>query len=978
MNDFSKKSIALDDINKEESINNVEENKEPFLKDVKIKNLASSMQNMSKASTDQIMIVLFKMLHLMRLYNGNYEGFVQDQGEHPILHKLWDYQIELNQKLDEVVDGVVDINGLSKLKEMTEKDLDHYRQKADYNNTEVSINNALGACADITTDYLVAMFTTLRNKLINGDMVDTSLMSEELRYIGFQHQVYFSIYPHTDAIKNMATLLVGSELFYDDLAYEHKIRYEIDKFDACNTYGITPNSYDEYINAVQKYIEDKLNTDNDIDIRDLSDIDPIAEEAKTACRQIMKRVPNFEEDYKSKGHLVYKSLFLIRYCEVEEKMQQEFDRISPTLGKGQGSASEVYNNMLKYREGVFKRRLNEKSKTEEAKESGTIVRNKRSDVSEFLAKRRQAKTEKTKSAQNPKLEGSGGESYGKNDSLKSRGIYEQNKGISEEVSNNKIAEESDKLLKMMEESTNNKEEKEIEKVEEIKQEIVKPSITMDVEKATAKEKIELRKIPEFDLDRVSIVEYQEPDKSILKDKVNYPSFSKRRKAYLDTSKYSRSIFLINSNYNVTVNKLKDGAKLDYMVSILKDMIDADANYMVKFELIKTVYESLTFDFDVTFQDFLKNTHESDLTVLFIMFALVNAPESYKLNGDIVVDIPSLYCKKCNTVAYFKEPIKLKLKAELTRLYNKELYIERYPKYKMSNYSSLLEAYRKSDVGKLKMIKAKDSDGFIYNIVFSYPTLYKTMEVDKMIDSMSFNILLDEVTDKYENDRGTATNIDLEIYSYMNGKTYLEVIERYRELSKIDFTTEDKITREMPEFKTMQKENNLIVTILTSVDLIKSKMYYLFQIMKFIDLIEIVDEETGETLDKINHEINIMEMIRALSNIDDESTKVLMDAVTSGLATNVKNQDIEFYPEDLEGLLEWDKYYLSDSNGNILTEEQYEDYITSVDDTENLDIDVRRNVRKTMKENLENGKCTCGNSPLVVNYTSLLFFSLSKI
>lgn len=1013
MNDFSKKhSVSLDEIDKynEETeviekdsqtvnLDQVKSEDNDYSKDIiantqsldersnlTVRDLSNHIPDMSNEATDKIMLALFKILYIMRLYNGNYEEFVSEQGEHPVLHKIWDLQMKLNHDLDEIVDNAVNIDGLSKLKDMNEKDLDEYRSKADYNKSEEQINLALNRCADVTTDYLIVMFTTFRNRMMNGaDILDTTLMSEEISYIGFQHQIYFAIYPHTDAIKNLATLLIGSDLFYDDLAYEHKIRYEIDKFDACNTYGISPNSYDEYIKAVQEYIETKLNTDQDIVITKFDDIDPIAEEAKEKCRHILKRVPNFEEDFKSKGRLVYKSMFLIRYIEVEEKMQAEFDKISPALGKGKGSASEVYNSMLKYREGVMKRRLEGKTKKEEVKETATKVRTKKSDVNDFLAKRRALK-EKEKTSQNTQEQASSGELPIKNEEHKSRGIQEQNRGISEDASEQKISNETDKLLEILKNPVDSeKYEEEIEKeILEIKNDKKQePSNVIDNKNNIKEEvivahnkKVEDRLKPLYDFNDLSILEYIEPDKTILKDKRTYPEFSRRRKAYLDTGKYSRSIFLINSNYNVTVNKLKDGAKLDYMINLIKDMVDADANYMIKFELIRTVFESLTFDFDVTFQDFLKNTHESDLTILFLMFALVNAPESYKKDGEIEIEIPNVYCKKCNTIAYFKTPIKIQLKSELTRLYNKELYLERYPRYQMAGYKSLLEAYRKSEVGKLKMIKGTDQFGFNYNIVFSYPTLYKSMEVDKMEDSISFGLLLDEMENKI-NEKASAADTDIEMYNYINGKTFIEIVDRYRELSKIDFDTEDIITKEMPEFKAMHKEYGLVISILTACDLIKSKMYYLFKIMKFVDLIEVTDED-GTTLDKLSHETSMMELIKALSNIDDESTKDLMNAVTSGLVSDIKNQDIEFYPEDLQGLLEWDKYYLSDSKGNLLTEEEYEKYILENNFDDNIDVDTRREVRKSMKENLDHGMCTCGNSPLVVNYTSLLFFSLSKI
>ena len=1005
MNDFSKKrSVSLDEIDKYNEdteviekdsqildLDQVKSEDNDYSKDIvsnvssddrsnlTIRDLSNHIPDMSNEATDKIMFALFKILYIMRLYNGKYDEFVSEQGEHPVLHKIWDLQMKLNQDLDEIVDNAVSIDGLDKLKEMDEKDLDAYRSKADYSKSEEQINLALNRCADVTTDYLIVMFTTFRNRMMGGsDILDTTLMSEEISYIGFQHQIYFAIYPHTDAIKNLATLLIGSDLFYDDLAYEHKIRYEIDKFDACNTYGISPNSYDEYIKAVQEYIETKLNTDQDIVITKFDDIDPIAEEAKEKCRHILKRVPNFEEDFKSKGRLVYKSMFLIRYIEIEEKMQAEFDKISPALGKGKGSASEVYNSMLKYREGVMKRRLEGKTKKEEAKETATKVRTKKSDVNDFLAKRRALK-EKEKTSQNAQEQASDGELPIKTQEDQSRGIQEQNKGISKEVSEPEIVSETDKLLEILK----NPVEETVDKTPDIKEEapktqVVTPIIKEDVEttKVIPTNKIVERITPLYDFNDLSTLEYIEPDKAILKDKRTYPEFSRRRKAYLDTGKYSRSIFLINSNYNVTVNKLKDGAKLDYMINLIKDMVDADANYMIKFELIRTVFESLTFDFDVSFQDFLKNTHESDLTVLFLMFALVNAPESYKKDGEIEIEIPNVYCKKCNTIAYFKTPIKIQLKSELTRLYSKELYLERYPRYQMAGYKSLLEAYRKSEVGKLKMIKGIDSYGFNYNIVFSYPTLYKSMEVDKMEDSISFGLLFDEMDNKL-NEKATATDVDIEMYNYINGKTFIEIVDRYRELSKIDFDTEDIITKEMPEFKAMHKEYGLVISILTACDLIKSKMYYLFKIMKFVDLIEVTDED-GTTLDKLSHESSMMELIKALSNIDDNSTKELMDAVTSGLASDIKNQDIEFYPEDLQGLLEWDRYYLSDSKGNLLTEEEYEKYILENDFDDNIDIDTRREVRKSMKDNLDHGMCTCGNSPLVVNYTSLLFFSLSKI
>lgn len=988
MNDFSKKpnevdfdSLGNDNEKEIHEVNNIElPNK---LDNITIKNLSENIPDLTNASIDEILSGLFKILSLMSTYN-EYEDFVKDQGDSEVLHKIWNLQIELNNKLDATVESVINLDGMSGLREMSVEDLDHYKEKADYNKSESSINAALNNCTDITTDYLIAMVVELRQKKYpNSDILDTTLVSEELRYISFQHQVYFVIYPHRNAIKNIATLLVGSDLFYDDLAFESKIRFEIDKFDACNTYGITPNSYDEYINAVKNYINQAI-TDRNIDIRNNEALKEVQDEAHTQCRQIMKRVPDFQTEYKDKGRLVYKSAFLIRYCEAEEKYAKEIEELLPKLRRGAKSPSEIYTTMMKYKEDMINRKMENKTQKEVASQTSARVRQEKSDVEEFLAKRKAMKVEKVKTSQNQKLEGSGGESYTQSNSFKSRGIQRENKGYSE--SDTKPLNE-EKIVEIVKEDTNTdtlldllkNEETVIPKVKEDKKEEVKEEIEIQ-EPVEVKSSIEERQTPLYNFNEYSEVKYTEPDISILRDKKSISNFSKRKREYLNSGKYSRSIFLLNSNYNVTVNKLKDGAKLDSMVSLIKDMVDAEANYLIKFELLRVVYESLTFEFEnVSFTDFLKNTHPSDLTTLFLMFAIVNAPDSYKVDGDILVDIPSLYCTKCNTVAYFKKPIKIQLKSELTRLYNKDLYLDRYPKYRMANYESLLAAYRRSYVGKLKLIKVKDIDGFSYNLVFSQPTLYKTLEVDKSQDSVSLEIFYNELAEKVESNIDTDTS-EIDMYQYLNSKTYMELINRYRDLSRIDFESEDILATEMESYKIMKKEHVLLTSILTACDLVKSKLYILFKILKYIDLIEVVDPDSNETLDKISYESGVFELVKILSNLSDESSKELMDIITQGLSTDIKNQDIEFYPDDLKGLLEWDRYYLRDNKGNILTEEEYEKYITSEDEdmNNNLELETRRKIRQDMKTNLSNGMCTCGHHPLVINYTSLLFFSLSKI
>lgn len=888
-----------------------------------------------------------KTIYLMSKYR-TYEDYVAAQGDSPRYKKLWDSNQDAYKAISEIVERVIDIN--EKTSTFNQYEFDDARiqaryEKSDYAAEEAKYEKVLVDINNLAADYIVYMYSNFYTKE-NAQM--NILLSNERKYIISQLNDYLSIYPHIDSVKNIASMLVGSEDLNETYAFEAKIKYEVDKYDLCNNYGVTPKSYDAFMSKVQSEFDAYLRANPDTDINNAELIEDIKLKIYQENKDLLLKVPNFEEDYKAKNKLIYTSAFLLKYINAEMRFEEEIKESSTKVdSKTQTAVTRMYESLIDYQNKRFDRILNENieiNNTDEI-EISKSVKSKQTDIEKLLAERKRLKEEKKrqsdeKSSQMQKMtpiKDNPSENIVQANLEHSRGVSEGLKEVSDENKKSDIVEKTDVI------ST---------------------------------------KEGDSEFDNYSDMKYKQADPKILRD-TNIP-LSIRRLKYLESSRYSRSIYLPNSGYRVHVHKLKDEPKLTHMIDLINNIYTAEANYLVKYELLSIVYDSLSFDdftSEPSFELFLDNLHDSDLTILFAMFALVNAPDSFKMKGDINFNITNVHCRECGSTLYLKHPLSLNLKTEFLKIYDKTTFSNDFPKYRSTLPTDIKTAYQ-NKFGKLHHIEVDDYiTELTYKITYRLPSVAISLEIERMKYSLSYEIFKKTLTDNI-NANINVQPADLEFYDYIKDKSYNSVVDRYQELNKIDYTDDvyASLTGEnLDEFKKLKSEYDLTIRLFDAINIITNRLNRLYSLMNYIYAISVFlkDPETNSLitdLDVIGSD-NLLGIIECLSNLNDKSLQELINAIDDLNKHNKYNQELELEPSRLKGLLEWDKYFQTNENNMVISEEEFLNKIK--EDNPNADLDVIRFIRQERKTNLENGYCVCGNEPLTLNYTQLLFFCLSK-
>lgn len=892
-----------------------------------------------------------KTIYLMSKYK-TYDEFAKAQGDSDRYKKLWDTNQIAYNKISEIVESVIDINSDSsefKQYEFDDKRIRSRYEKSDYAAEEAKYEQALTDVNNMASDYVIHMYSQFYAKETDELYI---ILSNERSYVISQINDYLGIYPHIDSIKNIASMLVGSEDLNETYAFEAKIKYEIDKYDMCNNYGITPKSYDEFMTKVQYDLDLYLRTNPDTDIHNNELMEEIKSNIYNDNKKLLLKVPNFEEDYKSKGKIIYTSAFLIKYIDAEIRFEEEIKDSSKKVDpRTQSSVTKMYESLIDYQNKRFNRILKEEEHVDVNNSSeieiSKNVKSRQSDIDKLLAERKRLKEEKKRHKEENISQTSKIDTFVENSSQNAENaVKTHSRGVSEGISD--VVQ------------SNNK----VEKIEEV---IKTPAVVIE------------NTNPEFE--SYSEMMYKKADPKLLRD-TNIP-LSIRRIKYLESSRYSRSIYLPNSGYRVHVHKLKDEPKLTHMIDLINNIYTAEANYLVKYELLSIVYDSLSFDdftSEPSFEEFLDNLHDSDLSVLFAMFALVNAPDSFKLKGDINFTINNVHCRECGTTLYFKHPLTLNLKNEFLKLYDKSTFSNDFPIYRSSLPTDIRNAYEKK-FGKLRDIMVDDYISELsYKITYRLPTVAISLEIERMKYSLSYDIFKKSIKDNIDANI-TVQPDDIEMYNYIKEKTYSAVVDRYQELSKIDYTDNvyESLTGEnLEDFNNLKNEYNLTSRLFDAINILTNRLSRLYTLMNYIYNITVFikESDTNEltTLEVIDNS-NLLGIVECLSNLKDNSLQQLIDAIDELNKTNKYNQDIELEPQQLKGLLEWDKYFQTDENGNIVSEDKFLENLQK--DNPSLDVEMIRSIRQERRTNLENGYCVCGHEPLTLNYTQLLFFCLSK-
>ena len=481
------------------------------------------------------------------------------------------------------------------------------------------------------------------------------------------------------------------------------------------------------------------------------------------------------------------------------------------------------------------------------------------------------------------------------------------------------------------------------------------------------------------IDEIAGVHIVDGDLSILRTAKDYSDVKK----YLNSDVYSRDLYLPNSNYVVNVKRVKEKDVLTWMFQFLEDVKDpSTAEGIAIPQLIGVVYDHLDFPFETrpTKDEFLKNLHQSDITTLMSMFALINVPED-KDGRVIIPNISKFSCSKCGRSAFLKTPMSIDVKEEFFAIYPRSLWIENFGTYQQAKYPTIQKAYRASKVGARYMITDNaDNAGFKIDVVLSRPTVYKQMAIDNNRYSVAYNMRLEELTNMLDRVNDSIPDEVLEAISYMADRSFNEVRNRSIMLDGIDLTEDPENIPEASreEYIGFQKEHRIIQFVMAEVQQVDEKLAPTFNSLQYIDSIIFINKVTGKPSAVVDHS-NLYDMVDAITYLTDATVNTINKQIETlkngynGVSTN-----ITFTPEEFKGKFSWDNVYQV-INGKVLTEKEFLQHIQKEGGYSDEDMTSVAEYRKQYKENLEQGKCVCGNdTPWVLHWTDLLFFSTAKI
>lgn len=830
----------------------------------------------------------------------------------------------------------------------------------------------------IMNDYVVS-----RNKRREDGTLDNFLSADELREIDRKVSEQIGKAQLSRAGVRDAIKLDGVLNTLNDMNVSTRYSYEAYKEGICNDFGVTPESFDEWFAAVNNDNMTKLNEDG-IKIRtELYNV----KESQIKHKDLLRRVPGWK-----KGDIVYVSDFNKKVRELDAKeLTDGADKATP-IGK------QLFNDMVTdtfhsvdnpvklkkslvsqddVKKFVRKRKIKPvtttvENNTDDIKPPVVDQTSKHDDLDDLYShqpkvevveevvvpevKIEEPVVEEPKSTVEPLNKSSVINHYvSMGLSIDQANILANNDMIKHYVSMG-LSEEQANLLVNSEEAK----EKPVVKQPEKSPEPVYEAFNVVADKNVIENKKQRYNGDKGSIDDYSKVIECEADPSILR------STSNRLQAireYKNSAKRGRMLYLPNSNYEVYIKKIRNTESIGYMITLLNNMKDMNlVEAYVKSEVLRVLYDNIEFYFPepVSYDDFIRCLHESDMTILMVMLALVNIPEDK--DGKVPLRIKSLICgnSECGAIGNLREEMILDLKEEFTLIYPVELYAANYAAYKNANYQSIYHAYRDSDVGKLERYEVKD-DMFEFKVYCSSPTVYKTQSVKSARDEVSYKRLharIEERIDAYK----SAGEVYDDVVDYMNTHTYQDYLR-------------DTSNAAMNPDETDIKTKTLITTISDEMDLIKKEDLPFYLIMDAIDQISITTLDGEVVVDKLDQK-DVFTMIGILA---EDCPKELLEKIIETKNKSLDKSipvDITFEAEELAGSFDFDGYYGTDEE---MVEEIRSRYENASDEELEKVIETQRKIRDAHKPHYENeAKCFCGNDVWKLNYTAILFFWTSNL
>lgn len=864
-------------------------------------------------------------------------------------------------------------------------------------------------------------FIISRNRRNSDGSLDRMLNINEIGIIERNVKRIFDSQAESHVGMHNNDRLGGVVMALNDMSLDAKRTYEITKMHYCNTWGLTPESVDEFLVHMIRDRSDWLN-ENGIDSRkDIGRGAEFNESMKENIIRYCKKVPGWEP-----GQIVYKSEFVEKLDSKENEIlskaykksrSDENKELIRSMGelwdpkKLQPRKRGIVKDADKKVDNFLERRKKKQVSIDDIKNIGNEIK-----VNEETVQSREDKEETPKERSIPaaaryaKIEQTQNPQYKEEiihnsvtEEVREEDIKEEvkPKGGTLKLKDGLTLEENIEYLAIVKKYTDmglsqdqavmlaDKEWEDKKLIEEISTEEIinndkpteepvyieeevedtsktSPEVTIEPT-TTSKHKSGqivdgwLNRPNNTTLDDYTKKYYREPDTKILN---NTSDRSTRIKLYRESKKNGRIYYLVNSNYEVMVNKIYDRNQISFILQLLQNGAIRDVNLIdsfIKRELLQIVYKCIEFNFEVqpSYQDFIQCLSESDLTGLMMMIAIVNIPEDKE--GRIPLTIQSVQCTnpECKAVGLLKEPIKIDLKDEFTRIYDVDKFSIKYNSYKSKTYKTIQDAYY--DANDSTIQKFKD-DIFEYEIGLSAPTVWKTQTIKDNADSTSYRRLSDSMVDKRD---FITRDYDVdEVIDYLTNHSYQDF--RYRAVAIQDAMEElgDQITEKDKE------ELKLLGFIGVELNKVISTDSIFNVIMDVIDYITIRDISTG---DIVTEYVTLEDHYDMLDIVSQGPTEV-MEAVVNAKQKYIDNAvatDLEFDAEELAGKFDFDSQYNSETEfiEGIKAKNQHMSK-DALDKYVEQQVKFRNETREKYNSEAE---CICGERKWKLNYTNILFF-----
>ena len=844
---------------------------------------------------------------------------------------------------------------------------------------------------------VTADFISQRNKRRSDGTLDDFLSIDEMREVERKVELELKSAQYGRSGVRDAAKLSGVVNTLNEMSVESRYAYEGYKEGVCNDFGVTPESFDEWFAAVQADNMKKLDEDG-ITIRtQLYNV----KEFQIKHKGLLRKVPGWK-----KGDIVYVSEFNNKVRELEAKEMEESAKHATPEGKQlfQEMVTDTFHspdNPVKLKKSLvgkeetktFLRKRANRKKPLTVKPEETPVKieakiDKSFDLDSFVTETQRdnvtsihipveniepkepmfeqlqpTDTEVVVSGSFEKVDGPDVVAMGERMNVKTGEI--ERVPLSEILKHDEPA--VDPYVKKYLDMGLNKEQAELlannDRAKENKLELEPESeeISREFVTVTPAKPGRYDNIDKTADDYCKLIE-TEADPSILRSTSNRLEAIKK---YKDSAKRGRMLYLPNSNYEVYVKKIRSTESIGYMITLLNNMKDMNlVEAYVKSEVLRILYDNVEFNFPepVSYDDFVRCLHESDMTILMLMLALVNIPENK--NGEVPLTIKSVMCTNpdCQAIGNLKEELTLDLKQEFTLIYPVELYATKYANYKNANYPTIYHAYRASEVGKMERFIVKD-DMFEFNCICSAPTVFKTQAIKAAREEVSYKRLMDRIDDRIEAFKSAGEIFD-DVKDYLDNHTYQDYA---RDLSEVAYGEEEVDTR----------IKVILTTIGDELENIKKEDLPFYLIMDVIDQITMSTLDGVEVVDKLDQK-DVFTMLGILAK---DCPKELLDRiieVKNGSLDKAFPVDITFTSEELAGSFDFDGYYGTDEEMVEEIKSRYEGRNMSEEDLEKV-IEGQRKIRNEHKPKYEeHAECFCGNKEWKLNYTAILFFWTSNL